>query len=68
MNIYESIKAAVSVKTSCRTLRAEGEPLRYGLLPVPQRQASELEAERGIFLLLRLRSQGGCDRLRGKAL
>ena len=68
MNIYETIKAAVSVKQGRRTLRAESEPQRYGLLPVPQRQASELEAERGIFLLLRLRSQGGCNRLRGKVV
>ena len=28
------------------------------MLPVPQRQASELEAERGLFLLLQLRSKG----------
>ena len=38
------------------------------VLPVPQRQASELEAERGLFLLLRLRSQGGCNRPCGKTV
>ena len=58
MTIYEIIKAAISVKASRKTLRAECQPQWYGLLPVPQRQASELEAERGLFLLLRLRSQG----------
>ena len=43
MTIYETIKAAISVKQA-----AEHYGLKVshnGLLPVPQRQASELEAE-----------------------
>ena len=45
MTIYETIKAANQRQASRRTLRAESEPQWHGLLPVPQRQASELEAE-----------------------
>ena len=44
MTIYETIKAAISVKQAAEHW-AESEPQRHGLLPVPQRQASELEAE-----------------------
>ena len=45
MTIYETIKAAISVKQAAKHCECECQPQRYGLLFVPQRQASELEAE-----------------------
>ena len=53
MTIYETIKAAISVKQAAEHYGLKVSPVSYthlrahetGLLPVPQRQASELEAE-----------------------
>ena len=45
MTIYETIKAAISVKQAAEHYGLKVSRQRYGLLPVPQRQASELEAE-----------------------
>ncbi len=45
MTIYETIKAAISVKQAAEHYGLKVNRQRHGLLPVPQRQASELEAE-----------------------
>lgn len=68
MNIYETIKAAISVKQAAEHYGLKVSRNGMAWLPVSQRQASEPEAERGLLFLLRLRSQGGCDRLYGTSL
>ena len=67
MTIYETIKAAISVKQAAEHYGLKVS--RNGMACCPfHHDGIELEAERGLFLLLWLRSQGGCDRLRGKVV
>ncbi len=62
MTIYETIKAAISVKQAAEHCRLK-ELQRHGLLPVPQRQASELEAEwEDYFFCFGCGAKGDADR------
>lgn len=68
MNLFDTVKAAVTPPHGGGAVRAADPARQHGLLSLPRRPYTQHEAERGLFLLLRLRDKRRCDRPCGKAV
>ena len=68
MTIYETIKAAISVKQAAEHYGLKVNRNGMACCPFHNDRHPSLKLNEEYFFCFGLRSQGGCDRLRGKAV
>lgn len=61
MSIFEIVKETVSIRQAAECYGLKSNRNNMACCPFHNDRASELETERGLFFLLRLRSQGRCN-------